>query len=195
MFRGYILLVVQLGDFCIMCVYSYNYIITCIIMDNRHIIFTTKKAKDGMKEKKKRIRKRLVSGEPDVEKQLLLLDDVINDKCSHISKEIINKISGYKSQDKVSNHNISLIEYDEVVEKLSLCDMLCSYCNKLVKISYEMVRDPRQWTLDRIDNDIGHSNNNTVIACLSCNIKRKRIDKKIFEESQNITVVKCDMNV
>ena len=166
-----------------------------MIMDNRQVIFTTKKAKDGMKEKKKRIRKRLVSGEPDVEKQLLLLDDVINDKCSHISKEIINKISGYKSQDKVSNHNISLIEYDEVVEKLSLCHMLCNYCNKIVKISYEMVRDPRQWTLDRIDNDIGHSNNNTVIACLSCNIKRKRIDKKIFEESQNITVVKCDMNV
>lgn len=162
-------------------------------MDNRHIIFTTKKAKDGMKEKKKRIRKRLVSGEPEVEKQLLLLDDVVNGKCPHISKEIINKISGYKSQDKVSNHTIKLIDYDEVLEKLSLCDMLCSYCKKIVKVSYEMVRDPRQWTLDRIDNDTGHSNINTVISCLSCNIKRKRIDKKIFEDSQNINVVKFDV--
>lgn len=161
-------------------------------MDNRHIIFTTKKAKDGMKDKKKRVRKRLVSGEPDLDKQLSLLNDVMSEKHSHISKEIINKISGYKSQDKVSNHDTTLIQYDEVLEKLLESGITCIYCKKIVKISYEMVRDPRQWTLDRIDNDIGHSNFNTVISCLSCNIKRKRIDKQIFEESQNITVVKHD---
>lgn len=158
----------------------------------RSVIFTTKKATDGMKPKKKRIRKRKVSGEPELCKQLSILDDVTNGDELNISQEIVQKISGYKSQDKRSNHIITLIVYNEVIDKLTSCGLLCTYCNKTVKISYEMVRDPQQWTLDRIDNDMGHSNLNTVISCLSCNIKRKRINKKIFEETQNIIVLKMD---
>ena len=158
----------------------------------RSVIFTTKKATDGMKPKKKRIRKRKVSGEPEIDKQLLLLDGLMDDTQSHISREITQKISGYKAQDKCSQHNTILISYNEVINKLSSCELLCSYCNKIVKLSYEMVRDPHQWTLDRVDNDMGHSDSNTVISCLSCNIKRKRINKKIFEESQNIIVLKLN---
>lgn len=158
----------------------------------RSIVFTTKKATDGMKPKKKRIRKRKVTGEPELDKQLSILDNVTNGEDTHISQEINQKISGYRSQDKCSNHKTTLIMYNEVIDKLSSCGLLCTYCNKTVKLSYEMVRDPQQWTLDRIDNDNGHSNSNTVISCLSCNIKRKRINKKIFEESQNIVVLKID---
>ena len=30
-----------------------------------------------------------------------------------------------------------------------------------------------QWTLDRIDNNIGHSKENVVICCLKCNLKEE----------------------
>ena len=36
-----------------------------------------------------------------------------------------------------------------------------------------MVRDEQQWTLDRIDNDKCHSDENTVISCLKCNLQRR----------------------
>jgi len=30
-----------------------------------------------------------------------------------------------------------------------------------------------QWTLERINNDFGHNNDNVVIACLQCNVERR----------------------
>ena len=46
---------------------------------------------------------------------------------------------------------------------------------------YENVREPKQWTLDRIDNSIGHNTENVVISCLSCNLKRRTMDDKKFK--------------
>ena len=38
---------------------------------------------------------------------------------------------------------------------------------------YEEVRDPKQWTLERIDNTRGHNSDNVEIACLTCNLRRR----------------------
>ena len=50
------------------------------------------------------------------------------------------------------------------------------------------MREPKQWTLDRIDNDKCHSKDNTVIACLKCNLDRRvtNIDKFKFTKQLNI---------
>ena len=42
--------------------------------------------------------------------------------------------------------------------------MKCIYCSEEVFILYERVRETKQWTLDRINNDIGHNSGNLVIA-------------------------------
>ena len=109
-------------------------------------------------------------------------------------RAIKNKLLGYKYQDNKKNlrDQSIIISLQEVKQKLLDCDLKCHYCNKLVKVIYRIVRDPLQWTLDRIDNKKNHSNVNTLIACLHCNLKRRNINKDKFEFSQNINIVKVE---
>ena len=108
------------------------------------------------------------------------------------TKAIDLKIIGYKHQDNKKNiHDTNtIISLEEAKQKLIDCDLKCAYCAKFVKVIYSIVRDPLQWTLDRIDNKKNHSNSNTLIACLQCNLKRRNINKEKFEFTQNMTIVK-----
>ncbi len=51
-------------------------------------------------------------------------------------------------------------------------------------IFFEKVRDEDQWTLDRLNNYDEHSNDNTIICCLKCNLQRRRknSDKFLFSK-------------
>ena len=55
-------------------------------------------------------------------------------------------------------------------------------------ILYKNVRDSKQWSVDRLNNDLGHDNDNIVLACLDCNLKRRRksADKFLFTKQLNI---------
>ena len=119
-------------------------------------------------------------------KSHLMLDDV---KCL---KAIGRKIIGYKYQDNKKNiHDTNtIISLQEAKQKLIDSDLKCTYCTKDVKVIYRIVRDPLQWTLDRIDNKKNHSSANTLIACLHCNLKRRNINKEKFEFAQNMIIVK-----
>ena len=66
--------------------------------------------------------------------------------------------------------------------------MICYYCNSKMNILYENVRESKQWTVDRINNDLGHNIDNIVLACLDCNLKRrcKSADKFLFTKQLNI---------
>ena len=55
---------------------------------------------------------------------------------------------------------------------------------------YKYVKDLKQWTLDRINNNLEHSNENTVVACLKCNLERRRINKLAFEFTKNLHIKK-----
>jgi hypothetical protein len=55
---------------------------------------------------------------------------------------------------------------------------------------YETVREKRQWTLDRINNDIGHNNDNVVICCLECNLKRGRLNDEKFKFTKQMKIIK-----
>jgi hypothetical protein len=48
----------------------------------------------------------------------------------------------------------------------------------------------KQWSLDRINNDIGHNSGNLVVACLECNLKRRRTNKDAFLFTKNLTIIR-----
>ena len=106
-------------------------------------------------------------------------------------REIDKKIASYKSQDinknKYQNNNIS---QEQTIEKLVASKLKCYYCKCNMFIFYNKVRDLEQWTLDRIDNDLPHSNDNVVISCLRCNLQRRKQDKDKFLFTKQLKIVK-----
>ena len=55
---------------------------------------------------------------------------------------------------------------------------------------YDNVREKKQWTLDRLDNDQGHNRDNIVIACLDCNLKKRTMDDDKFKFSKQMRIIK-----
>ncbi len=105
---------------------------------------------------------------------------------------IAKKLNGYKSQDKKFEiySEYHCIKHVEVEQKLKDCDYTCYYCKEKVLMVYGK-RDPKQWTLDRIDNTMGHNTNNVLISCLACNLKRRNrtVEKFLFTKQLTISKV------
>jgi hypothetical protein len=110
---------------------------------------------------------------------------------AELIKSLKQKMSSYKSQDTKKNKiNNNFITYDELLEKLVISKLKCHYCRKDTLIMYENKREPLQWTLDRIDNDMGHSSENTVICCLKCNLDRRCLNDKKFKFTKQMRLIK-----
>ena len=116
--------------------------------------------------------------------------DINFENKKKLEKSLRNKINGYKSQDNRKKKKCILISKEELIEKLLISKLKCYYCKQRMLLLYTMNRDPRQWTLDRIDNIKGHSNKNTVIACLQCNLKRRTLDDKKFLFTKQMKLIK-----
>ena len=116
--------------------------------------------------------------------------DEKKEHCEFIIRQINNKIYGYKAQDieKDKLNEEKLVTLDNVLELMIQCENKCYYCKETVNVLYEYVREPKQWTLDRLDNDYGHNNDNVVISCLSCNLRRKTMhpERYVFTKQLNI---------
>jgi len=97
------------------------------------------------------------------------------EKITFLKNEIQRKIHGYKSQDIKKNilDPLHFVNIQYILEKLVEVELNCFYCQGPVKIWYEICRDPLQWTLERINNKLGHTIGNVEIACLQCNLKRR----------------------
>lgn len=106
-------------------------------------------------------------------------------------QQIQCKINGYHTQDveKQILNQTDFVDISFVLQLLKESNMKCLYCKDIVPVLYQLVREPKQWSLDRINNDFGHNKNNVVIACLKCNLKRRCIyhEKFIFTKHLNIT--------
>ena len=115
--------------------------------------------------------------------EIIDLLSVQNKDLAPLGAHIRCKIRGYGSQDKDKGiyQAENLIHYDQVLELLKTSDYKCHYCKLQVLLLYEYVRDPKQWTLERKDNSLGHTNDNVVLACLNCNIKRKCMHMERYE--------------
>lgn len=119
--------------------------------------------------------------------------EIKNEKmCELIKKEIIKKISGYRTQDVLKKllEEDKLVDTEKVIDLLEESGLKCYYCKELVEILYEKVREPKQWTLDRIDNRYGHNKENVVIACLDCNVHRKTMYHERFAFTKQLNIVK-----
>lgn len=122
-------------------------------------------------------------------------DDVTSTQVIML-RELRNKISGYKAQDLKRELYLpkELISLDEVVEKLVASQLRCCYCSVAVVIFYKDVRHLAQWTLDRVDNDVGHSAANTVIACLKCNLQRRRQNEEKFMFTKKLKILRLTVD-
>jgi hypothetical protein len=130
--------------------------------------------------------------------QLDILLDIHNgtiEKTKYTSlfnSHIKSKICSYRQQDilkkKLDQNNF--VEFIDVIDLLIECKLKCCYCSQEVFILYENVRESKQWSLDRINNDIGHNKGNLVIACLECNLKRRRTNKDAFMFTKNMVIIK-----
>lgn len=105
---------------------------------------------------------------------------------SHISEiitqQIKNKIAGYKYQDILKNkyNSVDFSTFIDVINLLITSQLQCFYCNNIVELLYQNVREPKQWSLERIDNTFGHIKTNVEIACLSCNLHRRTMYHERF---------------
>lgn len=109
-----------------------------------------------------------------------------------LTSHIKNKLYNYKQQDIIKKklNDEKFVSFDETIDLLKKCNLKCCYCSDEVYILYERVREMKQWSLDRIDNNIGHNSGNLLIACLECNLKRRRTNKDAFMFTKNMVIIK-----
>lgn len=101
-------------------------------------------------------------------------------------KEIRKKHSGYKSQDKLKHKydESQHITLHELVDKLLESQLKCYYCNKDVVILYNKKKESLQWTLERLNNNLGHYKENTCISCLKCNLGRRTENYEYYKKEK-----------
>jgi hypothetical protein len=61
-------------------------------------------------------------------------------------------------------------------------------------VLYDISREMKQWTVDRIDNNLGHNNDNFHLACLECNLKRRRRTDEKFLFTKKLNLIKSTEN-
>jgi len=111
-------------------------------------------------------------------------------------QEINKKISGYKQQDIIKKkfNAEQFITFESVIKKMIECEIKCRYCKEPMNILYDISRELKQWSVDRIDNDLGHNISNFHLACLDCNLKRRRRTDEKFLFTKQLNIVKQDAN-
>jgi hypothetical protein len=113
-------------------------------------------------------------------------------KCKIVLQQLRAKISGYRNQDVIKNlySEDNFITIDRIIQLLVECNCCCYYCKSNTKVLYEYVREPTQWSLERIDNSIGHNNDNVMIACLNCNLRRRTMNQERYVFTKQLILVK-----
>ena len=107
------------------------------------------------------------------------IEDCIS--CPELRKELVEKI-----ERKIDRYNSSDAKYCRAVQPESnepltsqwVIDRLlaqkneCCWCNKQLLLVNYRPYDPDQFSIDRLDNKLGHTQDNCVISCYKCNADR-----------------------
>jgi hypothetical protein len=131
-------------------------------------------------DKQMEVLRRLITDDPDLKERKFFI------------KEIKNKLDGYARQDAENGiHDLSaFISLNATIELLLISKLRCTYCYKCCELIYKDVMAPRQWTLDRVNNDQGHNVGNVILACLVCNLQRRTMDSERFKFGKQLRIVK-----
>ena len=140
-----------------------------------------------IKEKELSLRKQCVADIPEHKIQVEQIGMLfLQDHDSHYKREIQRKLYNYTKQDERKKRE-SELSFDTILDKLVSSKLNCSYCRKPIFVLYKHAYEPKQWTLDRIDNNKGHTYENCVISCYACN-KEKRIQSDThFRQGKQFT--------
>jgi hypothetical protein len=108
-----------------------------------------------------------------------------------IRREVTAKVAAYAAQDvRAHRPRPEALNFEAAIEKLIVSSGRCLYCRKRVRVLYSEVRDPIQWTLDRVDNSMPHDPDNVVVACLGCNLARRRTIQAKFLMAKRLKLEK-----
>jgi len=133
------------------------------------------------------------------DKQLQLITDIksnnyaFTDEVGKICMQQINKkICGYKQQDNMKKlfEEPKFITFETILDKLLVCKLKCYYCQENMSVLYDISREMKQWSVDRIDNNKGHNKDNYYLACLDCNLKRRRRSDEKFLFTKQLNILK-----
>jgi len=118
--------------------------------------------------------------------------DINSNVIKIIIQQINKKISGYKQQDimKKKLDTGKFITFESIIKKIVECELNCRYCKEHINVLYDISREMKQWSVDRINNDLGHNIDNFHIACLDCNLKRRRKTDEKFLFTKQLQIVK-----
>ena len=124
----------------------------------------------------------------EISKLYLNMEDGGVEYRSLIIKELSNKLTGYKRQDvdKMIFQKDLFVSLENIIDKLLCSKLKCFYCKRDCELLYKNMYSKRQWTLDRIDNALGHNTDNVVVSCLECNLKRGTMDSDRFKYGKQI---------
>ena len=177
--------------------------------DTKHIAFHSPKVKTDATNISLRTPRKKIASQKDQwkdtatshstpESQLLLLLDIksgnrtesINILLTHLKA----KQSGYRSQDTAKGFYdpAQFVQIPDIVNLLIESRLSCFYCKKWTTLFYENVREPRQWSLERLSNAEGHNRGNVVIACLECNMRRRTMYYERYLVTKQLKVNKLD---
>jgi hypothetical protein len=119
-----------------------------------------------------------------------ILDDTSPSKI--IIQQINKKIYGYKQQDllKKKYDETKFLTLDSVLNKIIESQLKCRYCDQEMLVLYDISREMKQWSVDRINNEHGHNLDNFHLACLECNLKRRRRTDEKFLFTKQLNLVK-----
>lgn len=117
-----------------------------------------------------------------------------NKEIKTLLREVERKIYGYKHQDIEKNiyEPAEFLSFQDIIQQMMNCKMKCYYCYCEMFVLYEKVLESKQWTVDRLDNYKGHNKDNFVLACLECNLKRRRRTSDKFLFTKQLKIVKKD---
>lgn len=117
-----------------------------------------------------------------------------NELSKTTKQQISQKISGYKHQDLLKSmyDESNFIVFKDIIDKMIECNLKCIYCKQEMSVLYDISREMKQWTVDRIDNNKGHNKNNFHLACLECNLKRRRQSDEKFLFTKQLNIVQQD---
>lgn len=135
------------------------------------------------------------------ENQLKIIKDISNNNYNYLDniskimfQQISKKIYGYKQQDTIKKifNEVNFINIKSILNKMVECELKCYYCCKEMLVLYDISREMKQWSVDRINNDKGHNLDNYYLACLECNLKRRRRSDEKFLFTKQLKLVKKD---